>query len=117
MPMRRFTALRVHPHCTVVPDGLWVEVDGKGDCIRAYTHGLSGTDHSTILVYFSGDALLKTTSGLRFVAPGYEKRSPDGLRRDMARWSQQAGHPTIFLAGQDCMARRAITMPAASSAR
>ena len=85
-------------HCALVPEGLWVEVEGKGDCIRAYTHGLRETDHPTVLVYFSGDVLLKTRTGLRFVAPAYEKRSPDALRRDMARWSRQAGEPTIFLA-------------------
>jgi pimeloyl-ACP methyl ester carboxylesterase len=85
-------------HCAVVPGGLWVEVDGKGDCLRSYAQGLSEVDNPKVLVYFSGDVLLKTKAGVRFVAPVYERRSPDAIKRDMARWSRQAGQPTIFLA-------------------
>lgn len=84
--------------CLTVPNGFWIEFDGKGDCIRAYAHGLSSADHPVVLVYFSGDVLLKTRTAVRFVAPTYERRSPDGLQRDMARWSQEAGRPAIFLA-------------------
>lgn len=85
-------------HCTTVPGGLWVEVDGKGDCLRSYAQGLSEADNPKVLVYFSGDVLLKTKAGVRFVAPAYERRSPDAIKRDTARWSKQAGQPAIFLA-------------------
>lgn len=84
--------------CLTVPDGFWVEFDGKGDCIRAYSHGLNSAENPVVLVYFSGDVMLKTRTAVRFIAPGYERRSPDGLQRDMARWSREAGRPTIFLA-------------------
>src|SRR5271170_747086 len=43
--------------CARVPTSLWVEVNGKGDCIRYYTHGLSGGENPTVLVYFSGDVM------------------------------------------------------------
>ncbi len=85
-------------HCAAVPGGLWVEVNGKGDCLRWYAHGLGDGDNPEVLVYFSGDALLKTKAGVRFVSPGYERRSPDAIQRDMTRWSEQAGKPAIFLA-------------------
>ena len=85
-------------HCAVVPGGLWIEVDGKGDCLRSYAQGLNEVDNPKVLVYFSGDVMLKTKAGVRFVSPGYERRSPDAIKRDMARWSEQAGQPAIFLA-------------------
>lgn len=85
-------------HCRAVPGGIWVEVDGKGDCLRSYAQGLSETDNPKVLVYFGGDVLLKTKAGVRFVSPAYERRSPDAIGRDMARWSEQAGLPAIFLA-------------------
>ncbi len=85
-------------HCATVPGGLWVEVNGKGDCLRTYAHGLGDGDNPTVLVYFSGDVLLKTKAGVRFISPGYDRRSPDAIQRDMAHWSDQAGKPAIFLA-------------------
>ncbi|PTM42664.1 alpha/beta hydrolase [Bosea sp. 124] len=91
-------SLSSRAHCAGVPGGLWVEVNGKGDCLRSYAQGLGEIDTPQILVYFSGDVLLKTKAGVRFVAPGYERRSPDAIQRDMARWSKQAGKPTVFLA-------------------
>ncbi|MGO4174409.1 alpha/beta hydrolase family protein [Bosea sp. TAF32] len=84
--------------CAGIPRGFWVEVDGKGDCLRSYAQGLSEGENPSVLVYFSGDVLLKTKAGVRFVSPAYEQRSPDAIERDMARWSEQAGQPAIFLA-------------------
>ena len=60
--------------------------------------GLSAADNPTVLVYFSGDVLLKTKEGVRFVGSGYERRSPKLIERDMARWSERAGVPAIFIA-------------------
>lgn len=85
-------------HCAGVPGGFWVEFGGKGDCLRSYARGLSATDNPTVLVYFSGDVLLKTKEGVRFIGAGYEQRSPELIERDMARWSERAGVPAIFVA-------------------
>lgn len=85
-------------HCAAVPGGLWVETGGKGDCLRSYAQGLSEVDNPKVLVYFSGDVLLKTKAGVRFVSPIYERRSPDAIMRDLMRWSKQAGQPVVFLA-------------------
>ncbi|HEV7339970.1 MAG TPA: alpha/beta hydrolase [Bosea sp. (in: a-proteobacteria)] len=85
-------------HCAGVPGGFWVEFGGKGDCLRSYAQGLSAADNPTVLVYFSGDVLLKTKEGVRFVGSGYERRSPKLIERDMARWSERAGVPAIFIA-------------------
>jgi len=59
---------------------------------------LSAADNPTVLVYFSGDVLLKTKEGVRFVGAGYERQSPERIERDMARWSERAGVPAIFVA-------------------
>ncbi|KRE20510.1 hypothetical protein ASE66_06465 [Bosea sp. Root483D1] len=85
-------------HCAGVPGGFWIEVDRKGDCLRSYAQGLSAADNPTVLVYFSGDVLLKTKEGVRFVGAGYERQSPERIERDMARWSERAGVPAIFVA-------------------
>lgn len=85
-------------HCAGVPGGFWIEVGGKGDCLRIHSQGLSAADTPTVLVYFSGDVLLKTKEGVRFVGSGYERQSPDLIGRDMARWSERAGIPAIFVA-------------------
>jgi pimeloyl-ACP methyl ester carboxylesterase len=85
-------------HCAGVPGGFWIELGGKGDCLRSYAQGLSAADNPTVLVYFSGDVLLKTKEGVRFVGAGYERRSPKLIERDMARWSERAGIPAIFVA-------------------
>lgn len=75
-----------------------MQVGGKGDCLRTYSQGLSAADNPTVLVYFSGDVLLKTKEGVRFVGSGYGRQSPELMGRDMARWSAQAGIPAIFIA-------------------
>ncbi|WP_248309500.1 alpha/beta hydrolase [Bosea sp. Tri-44] len=85
-------------HCAGIPGGFWIEVGGKGDCLRTYSQGLSAADNPTVLVYFTGDVLLKTKEGVRFVGSGYERQSPELIGRDMARWSAQAGSPAIFIA-------------------
>lgn len=85
-------------HCNGDSGGFWIEVDRKGDCLRTYAQGLSAADNPTVLVYFSGDVLLKTKEGVRFVGAGYERQSPERIERDMARWSERAGIPAIFVA-------------------
>ena len=79
--------------CATLPIAVWVTVDGKGDCIRAYGAGLTQGSNPNVLVYLSGDRL----AGRRILG-GYEKDSPDSLRADADRWSRQAGMPYLFLA-------------------
>jgi hypothetical protein len=85
-------------HCARVPDSLWVEVHGKGDCIRYYAHGLAGSESPTVLVYFSGDVMLRTTKGVRYVTQSYLSVSPMEIGKDMAKWSADSGRPTLYLA-------------------
>lgn len=84
--------------CARVLDSLWVEVSGKGDCIRYYEHGLSGGENATVLVYFSGDVMLRTTKGVRHITSSYQSFSPMKIEKDMADWSADAGHPALYLA-------------------
>lgn len=81
-----------------VPHGLWVEVDGKSDCIRCYAHGLSEKNNARVMVYFGGDALLITAKGVRYVAPSYQAESPEKVEAEMAEWSRKANIPAIFIA-------------------
>jgi pimeloyl-ACP methyl ester carboxylesterase len=85
-------------HCAQVPDSLWVEVNGKGDCIRYYAHGLSGGENPTALVYFSGDVILRTAKGVRYITQSYRAVSPMELGKEMADWSADAGLPAVYLA-------------------
>ena len=79
--------------CATLPMAVWVTVDGKGDCIRAYGAGLKQGPNPNVLVYLSGDRL----AGRRILG-GYEKESPDSLQADADRWARQAGTPYLFLA-------------------
>lgn len=85
-------------HCAKVPGGLWVEMDGTGDCIRHYAAGLDPGPHPKVMVYFSGDALLRNTRSIRFIGETYAHQTPAKITADMAEWSDQAGVPAIFLA-------------------
>lgn len=85
-------------HCTRVPDSLWVEVNGKGDCIRYYVHGLSGGENPTALVYFGGDVMLRTAKGVRYITQSYRSASPMKIEKEMSGWSAEAQLPAFYLA-------------------
>ena len=85
-------------HCARVPNGLWVEAEGKGDCIRYYPAGLSEGENPGVLVYLGGDVMLRNTKGVRFITKSYVGQSPATIEADMTEWSDQAGWPAIFLA-------------------
>jgi D-alanyl-D-alanine carboxypeptidase/pimeloyl-ACP methyl ester carboxylesterase len=84
--------------CARVPDGLWVEVDGQGECIRYYAHGLKNRENSQVLVYLGGDVLLTTTNGVRHIAASYQSECPARIEQAMADWSHRANAPALFLA-------------------
>ena len=85
--------------CARIKDSLWVVVEEQGDCIRYYEHGLSSLDRNPrVLVYFSGDVMVRTRQGVRSIVPSYSQRSPDKIEEEMSEWSQRAGIPAIFLA-------------------
>ncbi|WP_048645250.1 hypothetical protein [Nitratireductor soli] len=86
-------------HCAKVPHGLWVEHEGRGDCIRYYPHGLAEGGNRSVLVYFAGDVMLRNSRGVRFITGSYMQRSPASIAADMAEWSAQAGQqPTVYIA-------------------
>jgi len=84
--------------CTAIPDSLWIELEGRGDCIRYYAHGLASGPNPRVLVYFSGDVMLRTRLGIRHIVPSYSMRSPAAIEDEMSEWSQNARLPAIFLA-------------------
>jgi hypothetical protein len=85
-------------HCAQVPNGLWIEHEGRGDCIRYYPHGLAEGGNRSVLIYFAGDVMLRNTRGVRFITGSYIERSPASIASDMAEWSTLAGRPTIYIA-------------------
>ncbi|NTA39766.1 alpha/beta hydrolase family protein [Agrobacterium salinitolerans] len=84
--------------CAAIPHGLWVEIEGKGDCIRYYPQALANGENRTVLVYFGGDVMLRNSKGVRFITDSYIRQSPATIASEMADWAQQAGHPVIFMA-------------------
>lgn len=84
--------------CSDIPYGLWVEVDGQGDCIRYYPHALADGENQKVLVYFGGDVMLRSAKGVRFITESYMRQSPATIAADMAEWAQKAGYPVIFMA-------------------
>ena len=84
--------------CAAIPDSFWIELEGRGDCIRYYAHGLASGPNPRVLVYFSGDVMLRTRLGIRHIVPSYSMRSPAAIEDEMSEWSKNAGLPAIFLA-------------------
>lgn len=84
--------------CARIPDSLWVEVDGRGECIRYYAHGLKDGGNPQVLVFLGGDLLFTASNGVRHIAPSYQSQSPAQIEEEMADWSHQANAPALFLA-------------------
>lgn len=84
--------------CAKIPNGLWIEVEGRGDCIRYYSSGLTDGVNPKALIYFSGDVMLRTSKGVRHISRSYTARSPAGIEAETAEWSSKAQHPAIYLA-------------------
>ncbi|MBP2542192.1 alpha/beta hydrolase family protein [Agrobacterium tumefaciens] len=84
--------------CATVPHGLWIDIDGKGDCIRYYPQALAEGENRTVLVYFGGDVMLRNSKGVRFITDSYLRQSPATIAAEMADWARQAGRPAIFMA-------------------
>ncbi|MCY1740493.1 alpha/beta hydrolase family protein [Ensifer sp. SL37] len=85
-------------HCADTNNCLWLEVGGRGDCIRYYQHGLKETGNRSVLVYFGGDVLMRTSKGVRYIASSYSSSSPAKLTSDMVEWSSQANIPAVYIA-------------------
>lgn len=84
--------------CETIDDAYWVETSDCAECIRCFSHGLSDAGAERVMVYFSGDVMLRDNVGRRFVTSHYTAHSPDSLRSDMKDWSHQAGIPAVFMA-------------------
>jgi hypothetical protein len=83
--------------CADVPDAYWVASPGGGACIRTYPAGTPRAG-GTMMVYLSGDVLLRGRGGVRLIAGSYARRSPADIRQEMARWSREGGVLALFLA-------------------
>lgn len=84
--------------CGEVPDALWVETGQGAECIRYFPAGLHARQNSVVMVYFSGDVMLRTSYGIRHITKAYAAKSPDSVTREMVAWSSAAGCPALFVA-------------------
>lgn len=84
-------------HCSGVPDALWVEVGDFGECIRYYSAGLDSANNPLALLFFSGDIVLTTARGVRFISKSYAQQTPDRLTELMHEWAADAGAPAIYI--------------------
>lgn len=85
--------------CATLPHTVWVEVDGKGDCIRYYAANLSPKSNPEVLLYMHGDRMEGGTGrNVVQLSNSYLKESPAEIEKDIARWSEQAKKPFIYLA-------------------
>lgn len=84
--------------CAQIPNGLWIEAEGQGYCIRYYAYGLASHKNSQVLVYFGGDVLLTTSKGVRHISASYQSQNPAQIDAGMAEWSCKANAPAIHLA-------------------
>ncbi|MFK3777612.1 alpha/beta hydrolase family protein [Agrobacterium sp. NPDC089420] len=84
--------------CAGIPNSLWIDAEGKGDCIRYYPQALADGKNPVVLVYFGGDVMLRNAKGVRFITDSYIRQSPATIAAEMTEWAQKAGHPVIFMA-------------------
>lgn len=84
-------------HCARIPHGLWVSVEGAAEAIRYYPAGLNPVSNPTVLLYFSGDVVLRTPRGVRLVGRTYVGKTPDQLIELMSEWAADAGVPAIYI--------------------
>lgn len=82
-----------------ISNSFWVEVSNKSECIRYYPIGLASNENRNVMIYFSGDVLLRTARGERLVTPIYTKKTPNDILKMMEKWSKSASNtPAIFIA-------------------
>lgn len=84
--------------CDTIPQALWIEVEGKGDCIRYYGARLDNKNNARVMVYFGGDVMLRTRAGFKKTLASYAAQSPSHLQAQMESWSAMASLPAVFIA-------------------
>lgn len=84
--------------CQTIENAYWVEVEGQGDCIRTYAHGLQAGANPVVMIYLAGDVMLRTAYGIRYIGASYTASSPAKLTEAMKAWSELAGVPAIQIA-------------------
>ena len=73
-------------------------MDGQGECIRYFGHGLKDEENPQVLIYLGGDVIFTASNGMRHIAASYQTQSPAQIEGAMADWSHQANAPALFLA-------------------
>lgn len=84
-------------HAEKIPFTLWIDSQNVSECIRYYPAGLSASVNTQVMIFFSGDIILRTAKGERLVADSYKKSSPNKIIQTMQEWADDAGVPAIFI--------------------
>lgn len=84
--------------CRTIPQSIWVEWEGTGDCIRYYGYGLAEGNNPVVMVYFGGDVMLRTQKGARYIGDSYARQSPASIMGEMEEWARKGGRPAVFIA-------------------
>lgn len=77
---------------------VWVTANGRGECVRYFTAGLSEEDTPVALVYLHGDVMWQNSAGTATVYDGYEALStPDELQALAEKAAADTAMPYIRL--------------------
>jgi pimeloyl-ACP methyl ester carboxylesterase len=77
---------------------VWVSANGRGECVRYFTAGMSGERVSVALVHFHGDVMWQDTNGTPTVYDGYEDHAaPSALQALADKGAETANLPYIRL--------------------
>ena len=74
---------------------LWLMVDGEGECIRYFHHGLTGQQHELLHIWLDGDRLAGKPGNLR--ALNYGNQSPARQKWRARRVYEETDLPSIVL--------------------
>ena len=90
-------------NCTYEDTSVWVEVGGRGECIRYFHIGLDTEDaNPRAVLWFHGDRLQRVWDSsfrtVRYEILGYDNNSPEAVVGDNEFWQSEAGIPFIQVA-------------------
>lgn len=94
----RFGSFSSPAHCGTVPNGLWVHPQSEptGECIRYYATGVKAGATREVVLFFSGDDLVRDRSlGSQ---ENYARLTPNRMQADIQRTGKLLGKAFVWVA-------------------